>query len=301
MRERRVPYRSFSYSQMESNALFLMYCVVLFVIRFVFDRSILETLAALLFTVLVFTPLANAWARWRGREMISSSEAYLRFFRELSELPLVSVLAYHVLINLQFVAAAVIFMIPMVSWLKIAPIAGCAAIIIGVLHGLWHVSFARRALKMGDAPEGGQQASLSNAEIWRRHYVGHVSGLAAGLGASSAFDKPLLATVALVVAFFVVKPAVNKLLPVCINLSFELPPFRIREIFMNFVSGALWWGVPYGLLAIIAIHNYAPQARLDRLAAGYAGFVLMGGVLMTFVASFNRLSAWTPGARRGSA
>lgn len=86
----------------------------------------------------------------------------------------------------------VLCMAPIERWPTGVPIAGAAALFVGILFGIWSVSFGRRVTReaIERTPDGKTVSvpSMSSAEIAGRHYFGYVIGLAAGLAVSSAFD-----------------------------------------------------------------------------------------------------------------
>lgn len=106
-----------------------------------------------------------------------------------------------------------------------------------------------------------------------------------------------MAAVALAVSFLLVKFIANMILPGPVVLTGATIRLGVWQFLRLFLTGVVWWGIPYGVVIVCVAATAAPHMPPESHASAFAGISVLGGLLLVMMMTILRVSSWTPGAK----
>jgi hypothetical protein len=288
MSDRLLPYRSLARQETEVSAQ-IMVAVLggLATQRYAPEFALFGALVAFFAANLLY----SFWTNIAGFERVTSGEQHRRHTLERAQRPIwVQAVNEGAIIGALIVVCGLFGLVP--DHYHALPLIVAGAFLAGAFLGLYLAIDARRSV------EGTPCQRLSFAESTGRHLAGYAMGLAGALAAATFIDNPSLAIATMLAAFLSTKFAVDMLLaagvPPCIETE---APIKWYHFLIAFPAGAIWWGIPFGVLGVLVTLAVAPDASSTLLFSVFSGALLTTGFMAAFATVMAVLMGLYP--RRG--
>jgi hypothetical protein len=269
--ERLIPYRTVQRQETEVSVQLIVAAVGgVVTLRYFPSFAVFGAIATYLVAALLYV----SWTRVARFERVTVEEQLRRHALELAQRPIwVQAVNEGASIGTVVSGSALLCLVPE-HYAALPPIV-ISSFLAGAFLGLYLAIDARR-----DATKSGiSRAPLSFAESIGRHVSGYAMGLAGALAVATAIDDPSFAVVAMLVAFLSAKFATDML------LAGGASPFpdsdeRLRwyHFLLALPFGAIWWGLPFGVLGVLVTFTVNPDASSPLLLRVFVGVLVATGV-----------------------
>lgn len=234
--------------------------------------------------------LNAAWVRVSGFERVTATEQHRRHIAERVKRS-VWIQALNEGATWGALAGIVsFFSFPPASYVLLPWMIG-GGLLVGTFIGLYLAVDARRE----SIRPGGSISNVTFAESLARHVAGYAMGLAAALAVAAIIENQTLAVAAILASFFIAKFLLD------ILLSADSSPYQESkeaptwsQLLLALPFGAIWWGLPFGILAQLVLQTVRPSASLSSRLWLFGEVLILSGVVAMLLASMAVLMGLVP-------
>ena len=293
MKQRLVPYKSEGRKYTEATIATIVFGAVGFPMR-LFHEEWIALLAALIALYATFW-FAAWWARRSGQEMITPAEATRRQLLESAKTP-IGVQSLEFGANLATANGICTFLVIDIQQAYLPLIVVVASFFVGTILGLYSAIDARRYVRsvQSSGPEL-KEVAISQTESTMRHYLGYAVGLSASMIVADVFEDRGVAAAAMFASFFLAKFAVDIAHSGSQYPRFEAVSFRYGDALLAIPFGIVWWGLPFGILAVSIAKTLYPDLSMDRHLVLFSFVLGITGLLPAMMAAMAKLMNLLPG------